>query len=47
MPLPTKKQGEEDEDFLQRCMSDELMLSEFPDEKQRYAICNAQLLISK
>ena len=38
MPIPTKKKGEGDEDFLKRCMSDEKMKSEY-DTEQRYAIC--------
>lgn len=39
MPLPKKSPGESKEDFIQRCMDDETMKREFPDEGQRYAIC--------
>lgn len=38
MPIPTRKTGENETDFLQRCMSDEKMKSEY-DTEQRYAIC--------
>ena len=37
MPKPTK--NETKEDYLKRCMGDSQMTSEFPDEKQRYAVC--------
>lgn len=36
MPQP-KKKGETDEQFISRCMSE--IKSEYPDEKQRYAVC--------
>jgi hypothetical protein len=39
MPLPKKAPGETKEDFIQRCMDDETMKRDFPDEAQRYAIC--------
>lgn len=39
MPLPMPKNGEEEQEFIERCMADETMLQEFPDEKQRYAVC--------
>lgn len=42
VPLPTPKQGESRDEFLQRCMADATMVSEFPDESQRYAVCMAQ-----
>ena len=42
MPIPTRKTGEKETDFLQRCMSDEKMKSEY-DTEQRYAICVTQL----
>ena len=43
MPIPTPRPDESAEEFIERCMSDETMVAEYPDEKQRYAICNAQL----
>jgi hypothetical protein len=42
MPLPNRKLGEEAENFISRCMSSEKMMSEFSDQKQRYAICRQQ-----
>ena len=39
MPIPSKNKGEKKSDFMQRCMSDEVMKKEFPDIKQRYAVC--------
>ena len=42
MPLPKPKEGEDKDKFINRCMVDKTMLSEFPDEKQRYAVCLAQ-----
>lgn len=41
MPLPTPK-DEEKQEFIERCMSDEKMKEEFPENKQRYAVCMKQ-----
>lgn len=41
MPMPKPKKNESQEDFLNRCMGDEVMLKDYDDEKQRYAVCNA------
>jgi hypothetical protein len=43
MPLPQREQSESREDFIQRCLGDATMKSEFPNVKQRIAICNQQL----
>ena len=40
MPMPKPADGESKKDFLSRCMGDEMMNSEFPDNDQRYAVCN-------
>jgi len=40
MPMPKPKKNEEKEDFLSRCMGDDAMVEDYPDNKQRYAICN-------
>ena len=37
MPLPKPHSGESQDDFISRCMSD--LDGEFPDDKQRYAVC--------
>jgi hypothetical protein len=42
MPMPTPKSDETKDEFIKRCMTDEVMLGEFPDEKQRYAVCLSQ-----
>jgi HK97 family phage prohead protease len=42
MPLPEPTKNESKDDFLARCMADEVMLEEYDDEKQRYAICQTQ-----
>ena len=41
-PLPTPNSGEGRDDFLNRCMANATMVDEYPDEDQRYAICNNQ-----
>ena len=42
MPIPSPHKDEEKKKFLERCMSDEIMVKDFPDEKQRFAVCNTQ-----
>lgn len=42
MPIPKPKEDEEPKKFVKRCMEDEAMKKEYPDEKQRYAICISQ-----
>ena len=41
MPLPYRNLNEPQNEFVKRCMADEVMLSEFPERNQRYALCNA------
>jgi len=41
MPLPKPGDGQNKDDFLSACMVDGTMTDEYPDEKQRYAICNS------
>jgi len=43
MPIPKPRIDESDEDFLSRCMSDTVMVDEYSDTKQRYAVCQSQL----
>ena len=38
--MPSPREGESKDAFVSRCMGDGEMNSEFPDEKQRYAVCN-------
>ena len=43
MPLPVPDTYETDDEFMDRCMSDEIMVGDFEDEKQRLAVCSIQL----
>ena len=42
MPLPKPKVGQEKNAFISACIGDEKMISEFPEQKQRIAVCNSQ-----
>ena len=42
MPLPKPKKSESESEFINRCMSDDKMRSEYSSEKQRYAVCRVQ-----
>jgi hypothetical protein len=42
MPLPTPSAGEDQNKFISRCMSSEAMKKEFPEHKQRTAVCFSQ-----
>jgi len=42
VPLPKPIQAEEEELFLTRCMSDKVMIEEFPKLEQRFAVCKIQ-----
>jgi len=42
MPIPKPKEGEEEKEFISRCMSDEVMVNEYPDQEKRAAICYTQ-----
>lgn len=42
MPTPSRRKEEEKDSFVSRCMSNETMKKEYPDEKQRVAICIQQ-----
>jgi lambda family phage portal protein len=41
--MPSPEPREEDEDFIDRCMVNATMESEYPDFDQRLAVCNTQL----
>lgn len=43
MPLPSRRADEDKQSFIKRCMGDEVMKREFPDQKQRAAVCHDQL----
>lgn len=42
MPIPDRKKNEDKQNFVARCMGDETMKKEYPDNKQRIAICLGQ-----
>ena len=42
MPIPSRKQNETKDNFIQRCVSNNLMNKEYPSESQRYAICSGK-----
>lgn len=39
MPIPQPSKGEKENDFISRCMGNSTMSKEYPDQKQRSAIC--------
>lgn len=39
MPLPNPRPSETEQDWMSRCMGDDEMQTEFPDQKQRTAVC--------
>ena len=40
MPIPTPTSTETKNEFIDRCMSDEVMKTDFPDNMQRLAVCS-------
>ena len=42
MPLMKPKNSEKQKEFISRCAGDSTMLKEFPDQKQRVAVCYSQ-----
>ena len=42
MPLPKPSSGESRDEFVGRCVSDDKVTSEFPDQNQRVAVCISQ-----
>ena len=42
MPLPVPKKSESKDDFISRCMGNETMKDEYPDNDQRLAVCYSQ-----
>lgn len=47
MPLPVPEKNEDKQRFIQRCMSDDVIKQEFPDQKQRVAVCYSQWKIAE
>ena len=44
MPIPNKNKDEDKNKFMQRCMSDEVMKKEFPDQDRRTAVCMSKAI---
>jgi len=42
MPLPTPNSGESQSTFVSRCMGSDVMNREYPEQKQRAAVCYSQ-----
>jgi hypothetical protein len=42
MPLPSPRKKETQQEFVSRCMGDEMMNEEYKDQKQRAAVCYTQ-----
>lgn len=42
MPIPKKEKNEDRQAFISRCMGDNVMKKDYPDTKQRVAICLSQ-----
>jgi len=42
MPLPKPRLGESRDDFVGRCVGDDKLISEFPNQGQRVAVCISQ-----
>lgn len=42
MPIPEKRKDEDKQAFVSRCMGNETMKKDYPDTKQRVAICLSQ-----
>ena len=46
MPIPSRKNQENQDDFISRCMGNSRMTQEYPDEKQRHAVCQSKANLS-
>ena len=42
MPTPKREKGEEAQKFMGRCMTSDVMKKEYPEQKQRVAVCTSQ-----
>jgi len=47
MPLPEPESDENEDEFIERCMEDDVMTEEFRNEEQRLAVCQVQWKESK
>jgi|TARA_R100000995_G_scaffold62142_1_gene31810 hypothetical protein len=42
MPLPKRNKDEDAKNFVNRCMSSDVMKEEYPSQQQRVAVCISQ-----
>ena len=42
MPMPKPRTGEKRDEFVSRCMGDDVMKRDFPEQEQRVAVCMSQ-----
>lgn len=42
MPIPKPRKNENEDDFIGRCMGDDVMKKEYPEQDQRRAVCQQQ-----
>jgi len=47
MPIPKPNNNEKPEAFINRCMADAVMIQEYPNEKQRLAVCASNIKLAK
>lgn len=41
MPIPKPRKNQKEDLFIGDCMGDEAMMKDFPNQKQRYAVCKS------
>lgn len=41
IPLPKPKPNEKKKDFIERCVTSDIMRKEYPNVKQRVAVCHS------
>ena len=44
MPLPSPKGKQKEGSFVQKCMNSKTMMKEYPNDKQRVAVCYSQYM---
>lgn len=42
MTLPIKKKSETEQEFISRCLADDMVQKDYKDQKQRAAVCYSQ-----
>ena len=42
MPIPKPSKNESKDEFIARCMENPVMVNEFPNTPQRFAVCSSQ-----